>query len=254
MSETDIHLGVSACFMYEDPERPVFSKKVLSYVESDMLKFLSKRDVFPIMIPNVEDGILESYLSKMDGFVLQGGADLSPLTYGEEPLNEKWRGDRKRDLYEVKILDHAKKHKKPLLGICRGMQMLNVYYGGSLYQDLETQNAVSVPHRDQEMYDTLNHQVEIIKGSFLEKIYQKNKIQVNSVHHQGVKKIAKELIPQAIDSKDDLVEALAHRELPHWGVQWHPEFNHTLKDQLAPEAPLLQAFLNLIRERKNESH
>ncbi|MCZ6694334.1 MAG: gamma-glutamyl-gamma-aminobutyrate hydrolase family protein, partial [Bacteroidetes bacterium] len=116
-----IKIGVSSCFLYPDPDREVFSKKTLCYMENDMAKYLTKKQVFPVLIPDVDEDVLVDFISEMDGFVFQGGADIAPESYGESPLHgEKWHGDRYRDAYELRILDYAIKHHKPVLGICRG--------------------------------------------------------------------------------------------------------------------------------------
>jgi putative glutamine amidotransferase len=132
-----IKIGVSACFMYPDPTRTVFGHKQLTYFEHDMSRYLSRPGVMPILLPDLPWEELEQYLNEMDGFVFQGGADISPSTYGDEMIeNGRWPGDRHRDQYELKIMDWAFKNKKPIFGICRGFQLLNVYFGGKMYQDL----------------------------------------------------------------------------------------------------------------------
>ncbi len=116
-----LKIGISACFMYPDLTRPVFGKKTLSYLENDMARYIAQKGILPVLIPDLEKEILKDLLEEMDGFVLQGGNDLAPQTYGEEAiLDGKWKGDSYRDHYELRILDFAVKSDKPVLGICRG--------------------------------------------------------------------------------------------------------------------------------------
>ena len=249
-----IKIGVSACFMYPDPSRLFFSKKTLCYLESDMANYLFRDEVLPILIPPLNDQALQQLLAQMDGFVFQGGSDLSPLTYGEDFLNkERWPGDIVRDRYELKMIDYAFKHAKPMLGICRGAQLLNVYFGGTLYQDLETQYSHAVPHRDKEKYDALYHQIELTTGKILSTLYNKEiNLHVNSIHHQGIKTLGSDLLIEAICPVDQLIEAFSYKNMQEkfvFGIQWHPEFSHTIKEKLIPAEPIYDYFLNDIRKK-----
>lgn len=242
-----IKLGVSACFMYPDPDRSVFGHKTLTYLERDMSRFLSKQGVMPVLLPDVAWEQLESYLKEMDGFVFQGGSDISPQSYHEMMIeNGRWPGDYYRDQYELKIMDWAFKNKKPVLAICRGFQLANIYFGGTLYQDLRLQTQTEVEHRNAELYDKVFHEVECGPDSLLEKIYGKKNLSVNSVHHQGIKTLGKDLVVDAVCPKDQLIEAFHHKNMKdHFvlAVQWHPEFSHTNQDEVISPEPLLNYFL-----------
>jgi putative glutamine amidotransferase len=246
-----IRIGVSACFMYPDPSRTVFGHKQLTYLEHDMSRFLSRKGVMPILLPDLPFSELEQFLAEMDGFVFQGGADIAPSSYGEAPIeNGRWPGDPHRDQYELKIMDWAFKNQKPILGICRGFQLMNVYFGGTLYQDLGLQTQTQVEHRNAETYDRVHHQVNCSESSLLKRIYSKDHFFVNSVHHQGVKKLGKGLVVDATSPSDGLVEAF-HQEISNdhfvMGVQWHPEFSHTLQGTVVDPKPLLDYFLEHIK-------
>lgn len=240
-----IKIGISACFMYPDKERIVFGHKSLSYLENDMARYITQKGVLPVLIPDVSDEYLESILSEMDGFVFQGGVDLAPETYGEKPIG-RWKGDAYRDQYELKIMDYAIKNSKPVYAICRGMQLMNAYFGGTLYQDTVTQKPDAEDHRSAELYDTIKHPIEFVSGSFLANLYSEEKNpQVNTVHHQAVKDLGSDLEVYA-NSPDGIIEAFGYSKEPDgkvMGVQWHPEFSPTLGKEVIDADILYEAFL-----------
>jgi putative glutamine amidotransferase len=245
-------IGVSACFIYPDPTRLTHGHKTLQYFERDMSRYLSRKGVMPILIPDLDNAEqFQDFISQMDGFVFQGGADLAPQSYGEEPiLDGRWKGDAYRDAYELKIMDYAVKAGKPVLAICRGFQLMNVYFGGTLYQDLITQNPQVRKHRDAELYDKISHGVNFTPGGLFEHLYGNySSKKVNTVHHQGVKDLGKDLKVQATSTEDGIVEAFTWNgaeEGKVMGVQWHPEFFHTIKEQLIPAEPVYDQFLKFV--------
>ncbi|MEO0471939.1 MAG: gamma-glutamyl-gamma-aminobutyrate hydrolase family protein [Bacteroidota bacterium] len=225
-----IYLGVSSCFLYPDPSRTVFGPKTLCYLEKDMARHLSRPGVMPILIPPElpRDERLQM-LQEMDAFVFQGGSDIAPQSYGSQPIeNGRWPGDPIRDEYELALMEYAISHGKPVYAICRGFQLMNVFFGGSLLQDIETQRPGSVRHRDAIQYDQLLHPVELTEGGLFADLYQDepNRL-VNSVHHQGIDEIGKDLIIEASCQEDGIIEAFSWRGAEPGrvvGVQWHPEF------------------------------
>ncbi|MBT29160.1 MAG: peptidase C26 [Thalassobius sp.] len=247
-----LKIGVSSCFMYPDIDRTVFGPKSLLYFEKDMANYLSRKDVLPILIPDLDDkSILEEFLKEMDGFVFQGGTDLSPTTYGEQPIG-RWQGDRQRDIYELEILDFAIKNDKPVFAICRGLQLLNVYFGGSLYQDIETQFKTNVEHRNAKNYDTIAHEIIMPDDSYLNNIYpNSDKLFVNTIHHQAIKDLGNDLDILATSKEDHLVEAIMWNKSQSGkvlGVQWHPEFTHTLGGLIIDGNPLYDNFLSFCHD------
>jgi putative glutamine amidotransferase len=252
-----LKIGITPGFFYPDKHPHVHGKKTLTYIENDLAFYSSTSGIMPIMIPDLKGTSLVSFLEELDGIVFQGGGDMSPLTYGEEPIeNGRWPGDPYRDKFELQIMDFAYFNKIPVLGICRGFQLLNVYFKGTLFQDLTLQSKTPVIHRDGEKYDKIQHQVRFTKNGLLEKIYNNPKypLYINSVHHQGVKTLGKDLVVEAICPEDNLIEAFRHKALEErfiLGIQWHPEFSHTLGDKILDPQPLLDYFIQEIKERRS---
>jgi len=157
-----------------------------------------------------------------DGILLTGGQDVSPGLYGETILNGRVETAPERDLTESLLLDCILETDMPVLGICRGIQFLNAYLGGTLYQDLPSQLASEVVHNQGRPYDKPIHEVKL-KGE-LKELIGKDSTMVNSLHHQAVRIPAPSLIPMA-EAPDGVVEAVMMEGKKFvWAVQWHPEF------------------------------
>ncbi len=243
-----LHIGISSCFFYPDLQRTTFGPKTLCYLENDMARYVARPDVIPVLIPDLPKADLTRLIGQLDGLVLQGGADLSPTSYGETPiLDGRWKGDRFRDEYEMGLVKAFLEEDKPVLGICRGFQLLNAYFGGTLFQDIATQRPESVRHRDAVEYDSVNHGVSWVEGSYMQQLHAGEQAhRVNSVHHQGVKDLGKGLIVQAHCSEDGLIEAFIHEHFAPgrvMGVQWHPEYSHTLGASVLNPDILIETFL-----------
>ena len=163
------------------------------------------------------------YIQSVDILMLMGGHDINPKEYHEEIVFDSVKTCLYRDHNEIVLIQEAIKQKKPIIWICRGMQMINVALGGSLYQDIYEQHIWAQDHnQDRSKHKELYHEVTFAKGSFLSTIYQKEKIMVNSFHHQAVKNLWNGL--QAVAKSDDgIIEAIQHISLPIYGVQRHPE-------------------------------
>ena len=175
----------------------------------------------PDMLPFMEE--IDSFLEKCDGFLFTGGHDIDPEYYQEKPLMNV-ECCPKRDKLEKIVLDNALKTDKPVLGICRGIQWINVYFNGTLYQDLPSQYNSGVNHRQIKPYDNKVHKVSIDKQSPFYSLIQKEELYVNSLHHQAIKTLGKGLKAMAY-SEDNLIEAIYHPDYSFvWAVQWHPEF------------------------------
>lgn len=157
---------------------------------------------------------LPDSLEPFSGLILCGGGDIDPNRYGEE--NRACRGiDPERDALEFALLDRFIKAKKPVFGVCRGHQLLNVYFGGTLFQDLASASLHSSRAGD------LIHSVHAKPGSILSRLYGREFL-VNSAHHQGVARLGEGLIATGCFD-ENVIEACEHLSLPVFSVQWHPE-------------------------------
>ena len=258
MSSNRLKIGVSACFFHADPQRPVFTNKTLQYVEQSIVHWVMSTGALAVMIPSPEgntrkgDVTLEHYADWLDGLLLHGGSDVWPGSYGETPLEERWSGDRIRDEYETALVAAFNKVGKPVFGICRGLQLLNVAFGGSLYQDIKTQRPEALVHRDAGLYDQLFHELQFVPGSRLAELYPGvAKAKVNSVHHQAIKQLAPGFVVEALSPDDGMIEAVRKPgDSFVAAVQWHPEF-HSHEWGTLDDSPILNDFLNAVRAAKN---
>lgn len=178
----------------------------------------------PYMIPvtdNVE--VLRQIVSQLDGIVLTGGEDIQPAYYGDTPDEKLEEVSPARDTFDLMILKMATDRNIPILGICRGLQLMNVAFGGTLYQDLPTQHPSAINHRQKESGTIPTHPVSIIKGSKLAEITGQEMLQVNTFHHQAIRKLAPgfKVTAWAPDSVMEAIEAYPVRQI--LGVQFHPE-------------------------------
>jgi putative glutamine amidotransferase len=269
-------IGISACFMHPDDERLIFKGKTLLYLEQSMAHWVQSGGAITYLVPTLAPGgpvTVADQVADLDGLLLHGGADVCPRSYGEDPLRPEWEGDEIRDRYEIELVHAFHATGKPVLGICRGAQILNVAFGGTLYQDITTQadevahRFAEQPtsrgddpevrvHRSQELYDRNLHQVDLVDGSSLAKLNRgAGTVLVNSVHHQAVKDVGDGLVVEARSTDDGIVEALRLDD-PHdryvVAVQWHPEFFAGVDDgTMFDNRPMLDEFLGRCVERRD---
>ncbi len=181
----------------------------------------------PIMFPLTDDKeIINRMVDICDGFLFTGGQDVSPEIYGQTAVYDNIVCCKERDIMERSVLQQALIFEKPVLGICRGIQFINAALGGTLYLDIPSEVKSDIEHHQSPPYDVPVHSVKIEKGTPLFKLLQKQELDVNSYHHQGVKELAPQLKAMA-RSEDGIVEAvyMPLRKFV-WAVQWHPEFSY----------------------------
>ncbi len=206
----------------------------------------------PLILPLTLDmSVYEELFPSIDGFLLTGGTDIDPHRYGEEGTSDKLgEFTPSREEVECLILSYAYQFDVPVLGICRGMQMINVFFGGTLYLDLADQFCPKencplggIAHWQKEDYSKPTHFVDIVRASKLADILQTDQVATNSMHHQGVRKLGP-LLDAAAYGPDGLIEAIEVRDRSFIiGVQWHPEF-------FAGEKHMGCIFTSLIQEAK----
>ncbi len=248
-----LKIGLSACFFHADPGRPLFTNKTLQYVEQSIAHWIMSAGALVVMVPCPTgetargDVTLMHYAEWLDGVVMHGGVDVWPGSYGEVPLKADWLGDRVRDLYDLAVVEAFEQAGKPIFGVCRGLQLINVAFGGTLYQDIATQHPGALQHRDAGTYDQHVHEVDIVPGTRLARLYPGlTRATVNSIHHQGIKSLAPGFDVEAWSHPDAVPEAIRRNASRGRGyiaaTQWHPEFRSrdgvTLDD-----TPLLYDYL-----------
>jgi putative glutamine amidotransferase len=227
-----IKIGVSPRLLHPQPGARGVHTKILHYVEDAIAQWLLARALV-FVLPLSERAA--DYARALDGLVLQGGADISPLAYGEAPQQPEWAGDPMRDGYETELVREFTQARKPVLGICRGAQLINVALGGSLHQD--------VPAHRSDAYDQHAHEVRLEPGSGLARLYgETGPRRVVSIHHQAIKRLAPGLRVEA-RADDGVIEAVRGTGASYLcAVQWHPEF-HGGRAGFLDGGPLLDEFL-----------
>jgi len=191
---------------------------------NDYLKSVSDCGGCPIIIPISSDKtIIMEYFDIIDGIIISGGEDISPELYNETNEGLSRNVFKERDTFEFAVVNEAIKRKIPVLGICRGMQILNIFSGGSLYQDINIQRPGSDHHANiMTNRAEIHHDIIITGGSYLSTILNQKKIPVNSRHHQGIKTASSNFKISATAS-DGVIEAIEDIKNNIIAVQWHPE-------------------------------
>ncbi|MDI9260249.1 gamma-glutamyl-gamma-aminobutyrate hydrolase family protein [Alicyclobacillus sendaiensis] len=190
----------------------------------DYARGVERAGGLPVVVPYLADEASAIELGmRLDGLVLTGGNDVDPNLYGQEPLQGLGALEPERDRLEMLLVQVMRREQKPVLGICRGMQMLNVVLGGTLYQDLPRQWKGKIQHSQKAPRNACTHTVKLKPGSRVAQCYGKTAIRVNSFHHQAVKDLAPLLKPVGWDSEGLVEAAESDGRWPVVAVQWHPE-------------------------------
>ncbi|WP_243094896.1 gamma-glutamyl-gamma-aminobutyrate hydrolase family protein [Thermus thalpophilus] len=186
------------------------------------LQALAHHGLAHVLLPPQAPEALERILPHLDGLLLPGGGDVDPRHYGETPHPKLGEVSPERDNHELFLARYALEKGLPTLGVCRGVQVMNVALGGSLYQDLPAQGFTKVDHYQKSPPPALAHSVRQVAESPLSRLFPEA-FPVNSYHHQGIKVLGRGLKPIAV-APDGLVEAVILEGHPLFlGVQWHPE-------------------------------
>lgn len=198
-----------------------------------------------VLPPLMGEAHAEDIIEILDGLVLSGGEDVDPVHYGESPHpTVKDNIDPLRDAQELALFRLAQAQHLPVLAICRGIQLVNVAMGGTLWQDLPSDKPQSLPHHQTDARTARTHAVEITPGSRLEQALGSTRIEVNTFHHQSIRQLATGLVVTGM-APDGEIEGVESREGAPWllAVQWHPEEFHAQKP-----APDLGLFAALTKE------
>ncbi len=202
------------------------------YITKKIPELVIERGAFPLMLPGYDNELYIKELSNtLSGLILAGGGDVDPALYGEQNTNSR-EINLKRDIFEITLVKSMYALRKPILAICRGMQVVNVAFGGTLIQHIDG-------HYQKEPRDKTTHRIFIRQGTILYDIIKKDSIEVNSFHHQAIKDIAPMFRVSAV-SQDGIIEGIEHLEHPFLiGIQFHPEYMH----EKEPFKRLFDAFI-----------
>lgn len=179
----------------------------------------------PVLIPfTLDKTIIQQFVGKVDGILMAGGPDVDPSMYGEDPMPQIGPFNEDLDFFQKLVLEEAVSRKLPIFGICRGIQIMNVFFGGTLIQDIKTQVKDGIKHAQTGLRYPHSHSINIEKDSLLYKLLgNKESVRVNSLHHQSIKDLAKcfKVNARANDGVIESVESIEDKRI--FAVQWHPE-------------------------------
>ena len=219
-----------------------------AFVES-----LERAGGLPFLIPNSDDPLTaRDYLHRIDGLILSGGDDPTPQLFGEEPHPRIEVVDERRDRFEMELVRDAHARDMPVLGVCRGIQMLNIALGGDIYQDIASQTDSTVGHIQSTLDDTAWHTIDVKQDTLLHGLLGDTEVKVNSFHHQACRRPGEGLETSATCRGDSLIEALEDPSRAFFlGVQWHPEISAACGDKASQR--LMAAFVQIAGRDGRES-
>jgi gamma-glutamyl-gamma-aminobutyrate hydrolase PuuD len=207
--------------------RTIRKNKFIDYVGEYHLALLVRLNTLPVMVPVVEGSraCIPDYVADMRGLLLVEGEDIEPKHFksNRENYQHLEKTHPLKDAVEIELIRHALRRHIPILGICRGSQLLNVVCGGTLHGDVQKEKKSRLKHIDFAHYDSYRHPISIVTGSPLQKWYARKSLRVNSYHHQGIRDLAVRFQPMAY-AKDGLIEGFYDpKEKFVVGLQFHPE-------------------------------
>lgn len=221
-------------------------------VNSDNINAIKRAGGLPIILPNLlgkEE--IEQYAEKIDGLYLTGGSDIDPILFGEEPHPNLGTVVPHRDIFERDLINKILQLNKPILGVCRGCQILNIAVGGEMYQDIYAQiDDELLQHAQQAPKEHGSHFVNVLMGSLLHRLTGQEKLQVNSRHHQA-NRLVIDTFQISGKASDGIIEAIESKEHPFvLGLQWHPENMAAANDQQSLK--IFEGFIEACSVQKGE--
>lgn len=232
------------------------------FLEQSLAHWVMLHGAMLFMIPFLCEACLSTgkvldrfkYAEALDGLILQGGPDIAPELYGEVPKRSNWAGDIEHDTHQIRLIGQFMAVKKPVLGIWRGAQLINVALGGTLYEDISSEVASQEAHGG-EALEQVVHEVQWLPESSLARLYPgQSSGRVISVHHQAIKDLGEGLSVEARCATDGVIEAIRLNALPYvLGLQWHPEWRPG-NPQLLDSTPILDDFLAAARSASEASY
>ncbi|AGT44038.1 gamma-glutamyl-gamma-aminobutyrate hydrolase family protein [Treponema pedis] len=216
-------IGITGSCLYEKTQ-DLFIGYERMYTNTDYVNAVIAAGGVPVILPIIENKEdIKIQAENMDGIIIMGGYDVSPVFFNEEPLSCLGEVLPKRDIYEIELIKTAKEIQKPIFGICRGLQILNVAFGGSLYQDISSvKREIQIQHNQKARPDIRTHSIQTKEKSLMRKLFGKTDT-VNSYHHMAIKDVAKDFIATAW-APDGIIEAMEYSGNGYIiGVQFHPE-------------------------------
>lgn len=197
---------------------------VKAFVNRNYVDSVARAGGVPFIMPICEDeNIIKKMIENVDGIIMTGGVDIHPFRFNQEPNPKIGVISKERDDFDFLIMKHAFENNKPIFGICRGIQLINVYFGGTLIQDILSQKNTNILHSQTAPVYTATHKIKIKKDSAICGIFGKE-AEVNSFHHQAIDKLAKDFKITS-SAKDGIIESIEYKKKDGFilGVQWHPE-------------------------------
>ncbi|MCL2565126.1 MAG: gamma-glutamyl-gamma-aminobutyrate hydrolase family protein [Defluviitaleaceae bacterium] len=215
-------IGISGAYLVFTSE--LFHSSESYRINKSYLEAVKENGGLPLPIPILEDPEhLKTYIDMCDALLIPGGADVDPMYFDEDPHQKLGVVQPDMDKYEIALLNLAFERKMPVLGICRGEQVINVAKGGTLYQDISaTYEKESILHQQRYRTNIALHKIKVEKNSLLYEILGSEDVRTNTMHHQSVKALGKDLVVSAV-APDGIIEAIESTDKTVIGVQWHPE-------------------------------